>query len=228
MVDGWARLYVVALVTLAGLAAWTVYAFAPDMQSRELSAWLATHRYAWYAPPLVVVAFVVFSIVPVMLLISVTGIAFGPVLGPVYAMAGCLASASTAFAVGRWIGPIGTPRVHRWGGDRVARVIRALGRNGTLTVFLIRKIPAPFVLVNVLLGASAVSYREFVVGTLLGMAAMVIALAGFGYHLAEMWRHPTAANVSRALLFLAIPLTLAWLINRRLRASRDGADAYGI
>jgi phospholipase D1/2 len=224
MADGWARLYVVAsFVAIAVLAAWIAYVFAPDIQSREMSAWLASHRYAWYAPPLVVLAFVVFSVVPVMLRISITGVAFGPVLGPLYAMAGCLASASTAFAIGRWIGP---SHVHGWGGERVARVIRALRRNGTLTVFLIRKIPAPFVLVNVLLGASAVSYREFVVGTTLGMAAMVIALAGFGYHLAETWRHPTGASVLRALLFLAIPLTLAWLINRRLRAS--GGNAYGV
>jgi phospholipase D1/2 len=169
------------------------------------------------------VAFVVFSLLPVMLLVSLTGAAFGPVLGPLYAMAGCLASASTAFAIGRWIGP---RRVHGWGGERVARAMRALSRNGTLTVFLIRKIPAPFVIVNVLLGASAVGYREFVIGTTLGMMAMVIALAGFGYQLAALWRDPSAESLFRALMFLAIPLSLAWLINRRLRA-RSG-DVYGV
>ena len=223
VVDGGARLYVVVLVALAALAAWIGYLFAADIQSRDVSSWLATHRHAWYALPLVVAGFVVFSVFPVMLLVSLTGVAFGPVLGPLYAMAGCLASASTSFAIGRWIGP---GHVHGWGGERAARVIRALQRNGTLTVFLIRKIPAPFLLVNVLLGASAVTYREFVAGTILGMAAMVIALAGVGYHLVETWRHPSAEGVVRAVLFLAIPLTLAWLINRRLRAS--GGDAYGV
>ena len=51
-------------------------------------------------------AFVVLglALVPVILLIAATGIAFGPLLGPVYAMAGCLASASTGFAIGRWHG----------------------------------------------------------------------------------------------------------------------------
>ncbi len=95
---------------------------------------------------------------------------------------------------------------------------RVLARNGTLAVFLVRKVPAPFALVNVVIGASAIRYREFVIGTTLGMGAFVIALAGFGYQLTEIWRHPSPPGVLRASLFLAIPLTAAWLINRRLRA----------
>jgi phospholipase D1/2 len=222
--DGRARLYFAfGLLTLFGFAAVATYLFASNSDRHEIASVLAVHRYAWYAPPLVVIAFVIFSLLPVMLLVSLTGAAFGPVLGPLYAMAGCLASASTAFAIGRWIGP---GRVHGWGGERVARAMRALKRNGTLTVFLIRKIPAPFILVNVLLGASAVGYREFVIGTTLGMTAMVIALAGFGYQLAALWRDPSGEGLVRALMFLAIPLSLAWLINRRLRA-RSG-DVYGV
>lgn len=224
MVENRARLPLAwFLVALSGVGAFAAYAFASSFQADGLSAWLVAHRYTWYAAPGVVLAFVVFSLVPVMLLVSLTGVAFGPILGPLYAMAGCLASASTAFAIGRWIGPRG---LHGWGGERVACLTRALSRNGTLAVFLVRKIPAPFVLVNVMLGASAVRYREFVLGTALGMVAMVIALAGFGYHLAETWRHPSAEGVARALVFLAIPASLAWFINRRLRASHP--DACGV
>jgi uncharacterized membrane protein YdjX (TVP38/TMEM64 family) len=224
MANGRARLYLASvLVALSAAGALAAYMFSSNIQSAEVSTWLATHRYAWYAPPMVALAFVVFSVLPVMLLVSLTGIAFGPLLGPLYAMAGCLASASTAFAIGRWIGP---RSVQGWGGERVARVSRALSRNGTLAVFLIRKIPIPFMLVNVLLGASAVRYREFLIGTTLGMMAMVIALAGFGYHLAETWRDPSAERIVRAMLFLAIPLSLAWLINRRLRANHG--DAWSV
>lgn len=222
--DGRARLYLaVFLLGVSAFAALAAYLFASDVQRHDIAAWLAAHRYAWYAPPLVVAAFVVFSLVPVMLLVSLTGMAFGPVLGPLYAMAGCLASASAAFGIGRLIGP---GHVHGWGGERMARAMRSLGRNGTLSVFLIRKIPAPFLLVNVLLGTSAVRFREFVIGTTLGMMAMVIALAGFGYHLAALWRDPSPEGLMRAVVFLAIPLTLAWLINKRLRAGSN--DVYGV
>jgi phospholipase D1/2 len=184
----------------------------------DVAAWLAPHRHAWYALPAVMLAFVVLALLPVMLLIAATGIAFGPVLGPVYAMAGCLASASTGFAIGRWLG---RKRVEQLGGKRIARVTRGLKRNGTLAVFLVRKVPAPFTLVNIVVGASTVGYREFMIGTLLGMGAMVIALAGFGYQLSLALRSPSPTTVIAAALFLGVPLTLAWLVNRALRSSTE-------
>jgi phospholipase D1/2 len=224
MVEARARLLSSALLlALLGLSALIAYASLSHVEVSDLSIRLVEDRYAWWAPALVVLAFVTFSVVPVMLLVSLTGIAFGPVLGPLYAMTGCLASASTAFAIGRWVGP---RHVNGWGGERMRRLMRLLRRNGTLAVFLIRKIPLPFVLVNFMLGASAVGYREFLIGTALGMAAMVVGLAGFGYQLAETWRHPSMESIIRALLFLCIPLSLAWMINRALRA-RSG-DAWSV
>ena len=224
MVEAQARLLsFVALLALLGLSAIIAYLSLSRLELSDLSARLAEERYAWWAPALVIVAFVAFSVVPVMLLVSLTGIAFGPVLGPLYAMTGCLASASAAFAIGRWMGP---RQVNGWGGDRMQRLMGMLRRNGTLSVFLIRKIPAPFVLVNVMLGASAVGYREFLIGTTLGMVAMVVGLASFGYQLAEVWRHPSPESIIRALLVLCIPLTLAWTINLHLRA-RSGDACRG-
>ena len=184
----------------------------------DVAQWLAPHRQAWYALPAVMLAFVFLALLPVMLLIAATGIAFGPVLGPVYAMAGCLASASTGYAIGRWLG---RKRVEQLGGERIATVTRGLKRNGTLAVFLVRKVPAPFTLVNIVVGASTVGYREFMIGTLLGMGAMVIALAGFGYQLTLAFRSPSPTTVLAAALFLGVPLTLAWLINRAFRPATE-------
>ena len=93
-------------------------------------------------------------------------------------------------------------------------------RNGTLAVFFVRKVPAPFTLTNIVVGASSVAYRDFVIGTLLGMGAFVIALAGFGYQLTQAIRDPSPATWIGAALFVGVPLTLAWLINRALRRAR--------
>ena len=179
-----------------------------------ISAWMAPHRHVWYGLPVVVFAFVALAPVPVMLLIAATGIAFGPLLGPIYAMAGCLASGSVGFGIGRWLGQ---HRVEQLGGERVARVTNTLRRNGTLAVFFLRKIPFPFTLANIIVGASTVTYRDFVVGTLLGMTGLVIGLAGFGYQLTMALRSPSPATIVGAILIVSIPLTLAWLINRSLR-----------
>lgn len=212
----WARVTGLLLIGGLCLAAWKwipLAALSPD----NVSAWVEPHRYSWYALPLVMLAFVVLCLFPVLLLITATGVAFGPVLGPLYAMAGCLASASMGFALGRCLG---LDRMRRLGGARVERVTRALNRNGTLAVFLARKVPAPFTLANMVIGASTVRYSDFILGTLLGMGALVIALAGFGYQLIQALRDPSPATIGAAALFIGVPLTMAWFINRTLRSRR--------
>jgi phospholipase D1/2 len=210
---GWIRVGAVLIVCVVVAVLWTRLPTTTwDLDA--VSAWLAPHRRAWYGLPVVVFAYVALAPVPVMLLIAATGVAFGPVLGPLYAMAGCLASGSCGFALGRWLG---LRRVRDLGGERVVRLTATLKRNGTLAVFLLRKIPAPFVLANIVVGASTVSYRDFVVGTILGMGAMIITLAGFGIQLTTALRSPSPSTVFGAILLVSIPLTLAWVINRSLR-----------
>jgi phospholipase D1/2 len=217
----WLRVASVAVLFGFALAAWA-WAPVPDVDPETLAVWLRPYRYAWYALPLVVAVFVLLGLVlvPVVLLIAVTGIVFGPVLGPLYAMAGSLASASAGFAIGRWMG---AGRVERLGGERIVKLIHSVRRNGTLAVFLVRKVPVPFTLANVVVGASPIRFRDFLIGTTLGMTAIVVALAGFGYQLTRVLSEPSAASVGTAALFVAVPLTIALLINRALRRSRLAA-----
>ena len=210
----WLRASAVLVVTGLVITAWK---WLPTLDPREFSQWLEPHRHAWYALPMVMVGFIALALVPVVLLIAATGLAFGPVLGPLYAMAGCLASASVGFAIGR---SMGRRRVEQLAGKRIARISRALQRNGTLAVFLVRKVPAPFTLSNIVVGASSVSYRDFILGTILGMGAFVVALAGFGFQLMQALRDPSPATWLTAALFIAVPLTLALTINHILRRAR--------
>ena len=212
----WLRVLAVAAICGLCIAAWQWILVTP-MNPAQVSAWAEPYRHAWYTLPMVMLAFIALGLFPVLLLITATGIAFGPVLGPIYALAGCLASASIGFAVGRWLG---VRRVERLGGEWTKRVTRALHRNTTLAVFFVRKVPAPFTLVNIAIGASTVRYLDFIVGTLLGMGVMVIALAGFGYQLTQALRNPSPATLGGAALFVGAPLTLAWYINRALRRAR--------
>jgi uncharacterized membrane protein YdjX (TVP38/TMEM64 family) len=214
--SSWFRVALVLIVCgfIAALWSWLP---TTEWDIDAISAWMAPHRHVWYALPLVVLAFIGLTPVPVMLLIAATGIAFGPVLGPIYAMAGCLASGSVGFAIGRWLGQ---RRVEALGGERVARVTRTLKRNGTLAVFFLRKIPLPFVLANIVVGASTVRFQDFLLGTLLGMGAIVIALAGFGYQLIQVLREPSPRTLAIAAVFVVVPVTLAWAINRALKHRR--------
>jgi len=208
-------IYAAAVLMVCGLAA-VVWSRLPidEWDLVAIAAWLAPHRRAWYALPLVALVFIGLAPLPVVLLIAATGIVFGPVLGPIYAMAGALASGSVGFAIGR---RLGRHRLAQLGGERVARAMCTVQRNGVLAVFFLREIPLPYLLANIIIGASPVRYRDFVLGTLLGMAGVVVGLAGFGYHLTRVLRSPSPETIAAAALILTIPLTLAWLVNRTLR-----------
>lgn len=185
------------------------------MPGSDVFAWLEAHRYAWYALPLVMAAFIALGWVPATVLVTATGVAFGPVLGPIYGMAGCLGAASVAFALGR---RLGRGRIEKIGGGRVLRLARHLKQNGVLAVFIIRKVPAPFALINMAVGASPIRYRDFVVGSFLGVLGMVVGLAGFGSQALSIWRDPTPGTLAIVALFVTVPLVIAWLINRSFKA----------
>lgn len=218
------RVAIIAVAALAVIMAISTWPWSGGDHAGDLRASLAAaapHRTAWYALPIVAIAYIALGLafVPVLALVAATGVAFGPWLGPVYAMTGCVASASTGFGLGRWVG---RQRVQQIGGTRVRRLHQALERNGTLAVFVLRKVPAPFMLANIVVGASGVRYRDFLIGTVLGMGALVIALAGFGYRLTRIIDHPSFAEVLGAIAILAVPLTAAVLINSTLRRRADG------
>ena len=63
-------------------------------------------------------------------------------------------------------------------------------------------------------------FKDFVAGTALGIAPSVVALAGFGSQLGEMFTDPSPETFARAALFLLVPLTLAVAIDRTLRRTR--------
>lgn len=212
----WIRLAAALLFLGLVAAAWQWTPLKSLIDPPKISAWIEPHRHAWYALPLVAAAFVALGLVmfPVLMMILATGLAFGPWLGSLYAAAGCLASASVGFAIGR---RAGMRRVERIAGPRVRKLSRTLERNGTLAVFVMRKVPAPYMLANIIVGASPVTYRDFLLGTALGMGPMIIALAGFGYQLSRVVKEPTVGGIAAAVAFLTAPLGLALLINRLLK-----------
>ena len=209
----------VAAAILVAAAIWTWTPLAEATDPERVSNWFAPLRRAWYALPVLVAIYIVLGIglFPVVVLIAATGLAFGPWLGPPYALIASLSSATTGFFIGRWLG---LKRIRHLGGARVTQIARALERNGTLAVFLMRKVPAPFVLSNVVAGASGVRLGDFIIGTVLGMGVLVVALAGLGSQLTELLADPSPGRILVAAVLLSLPLATAFVINKRLRKRR--------
>jgi len=141
---------------------------------------------AWVAGlgPLGIAAFVVAyaaattALLPVSLLSAVAGVLFGPVLGTGVVWLGAMAGAGASFALGR---VLSRPAIEALAGERLDRLDRFLARRGFLAVLVVRLIPLfGFVLVNYGAAATAVTARQYLAGTALGIVPGVVALVTLG------------------------------------------------
>ncbi|MEM5790082.1 MAG: phospholipase D-like domain-containing protein, partial [Syntrophobacteraceae bacterium] len=83
------------------------------------------------APLLVLGAYVIGGLIqfPVTLLIVATAIAFEPLSALLFSLSGCIASAGTLYWLGRFLG---REALRRFGGERLNRLSRKLGKQGLL------------------------------------------------------------------------------------------------
>jgi uncharacterized membrane protein YdjX (TVP38/TMEM64 family) len=185
----------------------------------------ALRGHAWHVP-LVLLAFLVGGVVafPILVLIGATIVAFGPVEGFVLASVGTLLAASSGFCTGQLVGRRPLERLF---GPRLAAFERRLHGRGVIAVALIRKVPGPpFTLVNMLMAASGIRFREFLAGTALGMIPAIGVFALLGDRLVEVWRHPTVLSV--ALVAAAIALWIGVLIGVQRLVNRFGTKSPAV
>lgn len=158
------------------------------------------------APVVIVAAFVVGGLVlfPVTVMIAVTAAALGPWVGFCSAAVGALASAALVYGIGH---VVGIAPVQRILGPKLKRFQKVIVGNGIIAVVLTRMVPlAPFSLVNMAAGASGVRFRDFMIGTVLGMAPGLTAMSVFGAQIADILHQPSWSSVAWLLLAIA-----AWL-----------------
>jgi uncharacterized membrane protein YdjX (TVP38/TMEM64 family) len=174
------------------------------------------------APLAIMAAYVVAGllVVPVMLMIAVTGIVFGPLLGGAYAVAGTLLSAAATFGLGHWLG---RDAVKRLLGSRIDRLSKRIARRGIVAMLVVRVLPiAPFSIVNMIAGASHIRFRDFLIGTAIGMAPGIAITVTFFHQLAEAIRHPTVGGVAILALVAAVLLGAAIVLQRLLGNGEKG------
>ncbi len=219
----WARPIGILLGAALLAAAWEFGPLKTYADPERLAAWVEPWRNGWYAGPAVILAFVILGLllVPLLLMVVVAGVVFGPVWGSALALAGALASGAVGFLLGR---RLGKETVDRLLGHRARRISERLERNGILAVFLARKIPAPYTLANLVMGASRIRFRDFMIGTFLGLGAIVVVVAVAGHQAIVADESPSAAAWIGGALLIAIPFVAAWALNRRMRR---GAAAGG-
>jgi phospholipase D1/2 len=150
---------------------------------------------------------------PVTILNVATIATFGPVMGNAYAFAGWLCSAALGYIVGRVMGRELVRKMARSGMDHF---IHRAEQHGFLTVLSARIVPvAPFTVVNLLVGASGIRFKDFFLATIVGRIPGLVTLTLLGVQLETFLRRPAVeTSILLAVTLLVIPLVTAWLCKR--------------
>jgi phospholipase D1/2 len=212
------RLFVFFVLLLALSIAWR---WTPLKEAIDLEAvvqWQQSLKdnpaaFFWVAGAYLIGGLVLF---PVTILNVATVITFGPVTGNAYALAGWLFSAAMSFGIGRTTGSTTIQKIPRL---RHNPVFHEAGRHGFLTVVSMRIVPiAPFTVVNLIIGASGIGFRDFVLGSLVGRIPGIVTLTLFGVQLEYFLRKPGLQSFALlALAVLLMTLVATWFYNHFVR-----------
>jgi uncharacterized membrane protein YdjX (TVP38/TMEM64 family) len=155
------------------------------------------------APFIIIGVFVLggFILFPVTLIIAATAIAFGPINGFLYSLAGCLLSAMATYTVGRVLGRQG---IRQLTGSWVNRLSLKAATHGVLSVAILHILPiAPYTVKNMVAGSSHISFKDFVFGTILGMVPGITVITLLEYQIEMVMYEQEAENfVILAILFV--------------------------
>jgi phosphatidylserine/phosphatidylglycerophosphate/cardiolipin synthase-like enzyme/uncharacterized membrane protein YdjX (TVP38/TMEM64 family) len=183
---------------------------------------LAAH---WWAPLLLMLAYTPASMVmfPRPLITMAAVVTFGPWEGLVYAMAGVLLAAIVGYALGR---NVNRNRVRRIAGPKLNRIAQVMHHRGIIAVALVRFVPiAPYLVVNVVMGAMRVKFSHYLAGTFIGMLPGSLAATVLSDQVATALKDPSHINGWLIAAAVCVFAALAWFGNKMLdRLGRDPPD----
>ena len=166
----------------------------PSLIKREVLAW------GIWGPVIYVLlyAFGPSLLVPGAVMTIAGGLAFGTLWGSIYSLVGADAGALVAFAAGRFLGQ---SFVRGAVGQRFEKLLGHIERHGFQIIFYLRLVPIiPYNALNLLAGASPITFRDYFWASMIGMVPGTILFAFLGD---ALW-HPTSSRFFLALALIAV------------------------
>lgn len=191
-------------VLIAGALVWLLLGGDVEAVQRAVAA-----TGAW-GPVVYVLLHVVLTLVPVSknLLSGVAGALFGLAGGLAISWVASMLSALVGFAIAR---RLGRDAVAELTGPRIDKAEDIMRQQGVLAVIVARLTPVlPFTIVNYGAGVSAVSLRDFLVGTAIGILPGTVAYAALG----------AAAGASAQIVVAAVAVGTVLLVGSIVAARR--------
>jgi phosphatidylserine/phosphatidylglycerophosphate/cardiolipin synthase-like enzyme/uncharacterized membrane protein YdjX (TVP38/TMEM64 family) len=181
-------------IAVALALVWRYTPLAQIVTPANAIAWAQRVADYWWAPLVVIFAYLPASFVmfPRWLITLTAVVAFGPWAAFAYAQTGVLTTAVLEYMVGEYVK---RDTVRNMAGRRVNRLSRILQERGLVAVTLVRLVPvAPFLVVNVVMGAMRIRLHHFMLGTVLGMLPGMLATTVLGDQVTAAIADPTRVN----------------------------------
>src|ERR1700691_4501514 len=143
------------------------------------------------------------------------GLAFGAKWGAVYSLIGGDVGAVVAFAAGRFLGKSFVEKIV---GERFHAMLQKIAKNGFQIILYLRMVPViPYNALNLLAGASPITFHDYFWATMVGMIPGTILYAFLGD---PLW-HPLSPKFFLALLLIAASVGCGEIYRRWSRVSID-------
>jgi uncharacterized membrane protein YdjX (TVP38/TMEM64 family) len=220
----WSKRDILQIVALLGLTAvltatWTLTPLGERLDPKHLADWARPWRENPLSLLFVIVAYGLLGLVgfPVTILLLAAVLVFGTPMGIAHAFVGSLAHASSGY----WLGRLVTRPTLLEHLDRNGAIRRILSRHGMLSVMVLRNVPiGPFVVVNILSGATRIRYLSYLGGTAIGMLPGLLVVGLGADRLLAVLRNPGPLSLAAlGVTIVAIVLGVAWLRHRLKRAA---------
>jgi uncharacterized membrane protein YdjX (TVP38/TMEM64 family) len=205
----------ILLLLFGAAAAWKWTPLADLIDVNKMAGWAGSLRQSPARHFYLLGAYVIGSVllIPITLLILITAIVFGPILGSLYSIVGGLAGALVTYAIGYFLGQ---DFVRKIAGAKWGMIEQKIGQTGVVAVTTLRLLPvAPFSVINIVSGAFKVPLRDYVLGSILGLAPGIVVTNLFAHQLESAIRNPGVGTF--VLLLALIGITVAgtvWLKRR--------------
>lgn len=143
--------------------------------------------------------------VPGSVLTGIGAVIFGAYWGFVYVWIGAMIGASIAFFIGRTLGREFAASLV---GDRLRQYDDAIARNGFATVLYLRLIYFPFTPMNFGMGLTRVNFRDYLLGTGLGILVGTFIFTFFVGSLKDIWASGQWSGLLSLKVFAAVALLI--------------------
>jgi len=206
---------IIALLVMA--AAWRWTPLQEYLSPRHISGLLESLPSDEMRALLAIVGFIFASIlmVPITLLAIISGIVFSSWKGFLYILIGAIGSSILSFFLGRILGKKSIEKIF---GSKLEKLNKRLSNRGVIAVALLRLVPiAPFSVFNFIAGTSSLTFRQFILGSIIGLSPGLGAITLFSDSMWGAIKAPSVGNFTMVAVIAVCMVVLAYHGKRWLR-----------